>query len=96
MSNCFILPNNDCFPSTVSQVFDNLANCNAYTSQVVIANQNRYQNAFCPTNPFCFVPCTIPYDETDFCLFNNIYKKYSNICGYQSCCVGAYPSYSKR
>jgi hypothetical protein len=81
MSNCNINNYNQCFVTNAGELFYQIAQCSVYNAQLLQANANRYHNAFCPPNPYCFTPSPpLPYNETDLCNFNSIYKKYALCC----------------
>jgi len=84
-SNCFAIAQQNCFPTSVAEVYADAAAAQAYGSAIVLANKYRYQNAFIDPAPYCFTPCEKPYDSSDSCNFNCVYRKYANGCAYNVC-----------
>jgi len=84
-SDCYAIAKQNCFPTTVAEVYADAAASQVACSAVATANLNRYHNAFCSPNPYCFTPCEQPQDTTDDCGFQCIYRKYGNGCAYNLC-----------
>ena len=87
MSDCFAIAQQNCFPTSVAEVYADAAAAQVFASAIVLANKFRYQNAFCDPSPYCFTPCTQPQDISDDCNFNCIYRKYGNGCAYNVCSI---------
>jgi len=93
--DCFHSPAIECFPSTSNEVYTGLAYCNALAAQIVAANNQSYQNAFC-TKSRCRASCCgdvslADADQCESCDFSVIAKKYANSpnCLY-GCCLDPY------
>jgi hypothetical protein len=97
MTDCFHSPAIKCFPSTVDEVYAGVAYCNALATQIVSANLNSYQNAFCAKSNCIYDPCLLQdYSEIDGCDFGCIAKKYQILpnCLY-GCCSDPFASTSQ-
>jgi hypothetical protein len=85
MSDCFAIAQQNCFPTSVAEVYADAAAAQVYGSAVIKANKYRYQNAFIDPSPYCFSPCGQPQDTSDSCNYNCIYRKYGNGCAINVC-----------
>ena len=84
-SDCYAIAKQNCFPTSVAEVYADAAASQVACYAVTCANLNRYHNAFCPSDPYCFTPCDQPQDTSDDCGFQCIYRKYGNGCAYNLC-----------
>jgi hypothetical protein len=84
-SDCYAIAQQNCFPTTVAEVYADAAASQVACYAIASANLDRYQNAFCTPDPYCFSPCGTPQDTSDDCGFQCIYRKYGNGCAYNLC-----------
>lgn len=93
-SDCYAIAQQNCFPTSVAEVYADAAASQLACYCISSANLDRYENAFCPPGPYCTTTdCEAPQDAAADCGFECVYRKYGYGCAVNLCRLSDQYSY---